>query len=177
MRRSAALLLLTGPLVLLGGCSSGPHDDPDLEPGRHALEKPKPTHVREAVDELGVLIRRHYDVWPEHVARSRDFPDLPLVELPPVEDRSDLRVDTRGLFLALEEAVRGQGRLRLLADELAVPPSLREGEDEPDADAPPEPAATLRLVGWVDTVGRFRLELHDLVREGEVLLRARSRDR
>src|SRR5690606_20474857 len=94
--------------------------------------------------------------WPEGVSRSRDFPELALVDVRPVEDRAELGADVELLLRTLEESLRAAGQLRLVADELAVPEFLRE-EPPPEGEEPrarAEPAAAgagepLLLESWV----------------------------
>lgn len=123
---------------------------------------PGPSQTRQAV---GWLLSE-LPTWPEGVSRSRDFPELALVDARPVEDRAELGADAALLLRTLEESVRAGGQLRLVADELAVPAFLRE--DPPAEGEPPraqaEPAAggagePLVLESWVAADGRLHLVL------------------
>jgi hypothetical protein len=126
--------------------------------------------VRQAVDALGIRIEAAYGSgFPDHLARSLDFPRLPLVRLEPVHDEGATGAEVGLLDRALEESIRRQGHLRLDVDEAAVPPSLRSGAGEA---APPG----LALEAAVDSMGRVRLRLRDLIHD-RLLLEANSEPR
>lgn len=183
MNRSVTLLLAC---LLLIACAA-PAEVTIERDRRHRL--PDPEVVTSAVRRLGEVVREQLLPWPQHLPRSRDFPELPLVRVEQVEDLGRTGADTDALTRTLEHELRRQRLLRLSIDEDAVPPWLR-GSPQPEesggdpAAAPARPAATdgdpdptkpgLRLRAWTDRAGRLRLELEDLV-TGERLTRARSR--
>ena len=175
---SAVRLALACCLVLLlAGCGAGGRRDRDRASRRERSARPPgEAEVDEAAAELAARVRRLYSggSWPSHLTRSRDFPALPLVALQTIEDQAASGADLPTLQAALEEAIRRDRQLRLEADELAVPPSLREEEEEGE----PWPAASspagLELRAWIDEGMRIRLTLVDRDK-GETLVQARSR--
>ena len=143
MRRLGSIGVLTWALV--SACARAER----VEGGGRGLP-PTGVQVREALGGREAAIRSEYSAgWPARWERSRDFEQLVLVVVEPLEDRGGYGEDTGGLVAALEQAVRDQGLLRLQADEDAVPPWLREGEGEARE-------ASLRLGGWIDRQGRVR---------------------
>lgn len=168
--------------VLASACA-GPRDVTVELDRRVAVTDPE--LVPSAVRRLAERVREELLPWPKHLPRSRDFPELPLVRVDPVEDLGRTGADPEALTRRLEHELRGLRLMRLSSDEEAVPPWLREpagGDDERDRSAPPavvvgadEPAKPgLRLRAWTDRAGRLRAELEDLV-TGERLARVRSR--
>ena len=160
--RWGAIPLLAGLLLL--GCRVVPRRPVASDP-------PGPHEVRQAGSRLSDTVLREVAVsgWPEHVGRSQDFPDLPLVRVRTVEDRGAWGVDLKILRRTLEQTLRGQKALRLLADEQAVPPSLREPSEVEWRPA----GKPLEVEGWTGTDGAFHVLLLDPVSE-KVLARARS---
>lgn len=166
MRPGARALLLL--LALLTACvvvEEGP--DPEAST-RWSGPPPGAQEVRQAAAWFNdALARRFRAGWPAHLARSRDFPELPLVELTPVEDRAGHGISTRALTRALEKSLREHKSLRFLADEKAVPAFLREGTAQQPRTKPPR--AGLRLRAWLGKDGRFYIELEDRVRKATVV--------
>ena len=134
---------------------------------------PGELEVEEAAAELNARVRRLYPggAWPPHLTRSADFPTQPLVALLPFEDQANSGADLLALGTALEEGLRRERQLRLDADELAVPPSLREGDG--GWPGPATAPAGLELRAWIDAARRVRLALVDR-QSGETLVHARS---
>jgi hypothetical protein len=147
-------------LVLVGGCAAPP---PAMGPDLPAGDAPGATEVRQAVARLHDGLATQ-DGWPpEHLTRSRDFPELPLVTVGEVIDEAAWGVDAATLQRTLEKAVRDGYLLRLASDEEAVPDWLRDAEGQ----APPQP--TLRLRAWAGKGGEFHLRLEDVGKETQVL--------
>lgn len=149
-------LALLGALLLGGALMSGcSHGNRPVTP-RPLARPPGQVEVEEAASELSDRIRRLYPGggWPPHLPRSQDFPTLPLVAVEPFEDEKRSGADLTALQAQLEEALRREHLVRLEADEMAVPPSLRE------AAAVSAPAG-LVLRAWVDPARRVRLALED----------------
>jgi hypothetical protein len=164
----ALLLVLALLLAAFGGCAR------EKRPAAKPPRSPGEIEVEEAAEELAARVRRLYPGggWPPHLPRSHDFPALPLVRLDPPRDPSGTGADLEAMRALLEEAIRRERLLRLEADELAVPPSLRE--EEGGWPGPAAESAGLVLRMWIDGARRVRLSLEDQVR-GEVLVVARSR--
>lgn len=173
MRRlvlSAALVALLGAAAT--ACSRG-HREVTPRPIARA---PGKLELEEAAGELTNRIRRLYPRggWPPHLPRSQDFPALPLVVILAWEDENQSGADLTALQAELEEAIRREHLLRLEADELAVPPSLREGDS--GWPGPTSQPAGLVLRVWIDPARRIRIALEDRTKpEPVVLVVARSR--
>ncbi len=172
-----ALLLVA--CLLLAGCGS-PRPRPTLGPGPE--RGPGPFEVESAVTDLDGELDG-LSPWGSHLPRSRDFPDLPLVRVAEVEDLGRTGADVDAIRDRLDAALRDHRRLRLVADENAVPEVLRDGaaprDPEEDPLTPrPDPRtpakAGLLLRAWTDRSGRLQLELRDLVLD-QRLARARTR--
>jgi hypothetical protein len=171
-----ALLVFTS--VLAAGCGS-PRPRPTLGPDDRG---PGPLEVESAVSDLDRELD-DLEPWGSHLPRSRDFPDLPLVRVAAVEDLGRTEADLDAIRDRLEQALRDHRRLRLVADENAVPEVLRDDAPPRDPEDDPlqpriEPRAPARagllLRAWTDRAGRLQLELRDLVLD-ERLARARTR--
>lgn len=168
------LVLLVACETFAGGRSRERERERREEQARR--HPPGELEVEEAAAELAARVRRLYSggSWPTHLARSRDFPALPLVALEPMLDEAGSGADVGHLQATLEEAVRRDRQLRLEADELAVPPSLREEEDGKEPQPVSPSPAGLELRAWIDKGMRIRLTLVDRDK-GEQLVQARSR--
>lgn len=151
MRRASLLALA------LGGCLAGCRAQPAgeiahlVEVAGAPIAAPGPSQVRQAAARLGDALLRRFPPWPPDLARSQDFPQLPLVEIAPVQDRSGRLADRDLLARTLADALRARRNLRLLADERAVPPALR---DDP---TPRDAVASLVVRGRAGRDGRFHL--------------------
>ncbi|MEZ6188210.1 MAG: hypothetical protein R3F62_24775 [Planctomycetota bacterium] len=167
--RLAVAGLALGLALSAGGCrSDGPRDQgPRPEP-----VAPSRGQVYEAILRFGDRLHVLYRTWPAHLARSVEHPELPLVEVREVENRSELEdVDLQTLGWELNQQLRNQGKLWLLSDEPtavashggAAPPRLGEGATH----------AGLVIQPWVDAAGRFCFLLEDAVKE-QTLVVARS---
>lgn len=169
---------------LLAGCVVGERRrEPEL---RHGSGLPDPQVVASAVERLEERVREELDDdhdrgWPEHLPRSRDFPELPLVRVEQAEDLGRTGADMDALTRALEHELRRVRLVRLSTDEESVPGWLREGEPD-EGGGPPTPPARgaevrkpgLQLKSWTDRAGRLVLELRDLITDDRVA-RVRSR--
>ncbi|MGE0708003.1 MAG: hypothetical protein AB7N76_14905 [Planctomycetota bacterium] len=160
MSARAPRLLLLAALGALAACSSPPPASP---PAQAASDPPGPTEVRQAYARLHDGLSQLAGWPPEHLTRSRPFPELPLVRLAALEDRGAWGVEVPVLQRTLEKAVQDGHLLRLDRDERAVPEFLRE------EGSPPPAAPSLELSSWAGRDGRLHLELRDLVKEGVLL--------
>jgi hypothetical protein len=169
--RAARRTVIAAALGLaLAGCA-GPRPaarGPDPTEARWSGPPPGPPQVRQAAAWLHDELVRRFPPWPEGVARSTDFPELPLVEVRPVRDRAGWGLDADLLLRTLEASLQGEKQLRLLEDERAVPEFLRDGA----AAAPASVGAPLVLESWIPADGRLHLELR--TDGGEPLVRVQS---
>jgi hypothetical protein len=164
VRRAATLLSL---VLALSGCassSSRTDEDPSLP------RPPGVAQVRQASSRLHASIRSGLSGrWPARLTRSRDFPELPLVQRPALRDLGAWATDKRELEAALDAELRREGELRLAVDEAAVPdwlrdPPAKQGEGELEGD----PGPSLTLESWLSSEGRIGLRLREA--GGEVLV-------